>query len=63
MFAYAMLSLRHQELADPDHLAFLTQISKEVGFLPSHFSLLILSLIQGVIQSHGLTTAMSRDRA
>lgn len=63
MFAYEIFSFRHQKLAYPDHLAFLTQIPKEGGFLPFHFSFLTPSFIQGVIQTQGLTRAMSRDRA
>lgn len=61
MFAYEILSFRHQKLAYPDHLAFLIQIPKKGGFLPFHFSFLIPSFIQGVTQTHGLTRAKSRQ--
>lgn len=50
MSACEILSFRHQKLAHPDHLAFLTQIPKEGSLLPFHFSFLILSFIQGVTQ-------------
>lgn len=63
MFAYEILSFRCQTLAYPDHLAFLTHIPKEGRFLPFHFSFLIPSFIQGVIQTHGLTRATSRGKS
>lgn len=46
-------TLRHQKLAFRDHLAFLTGIPQEAGFLPSVFWSPLF--IQGVTRTHVLT--------